>query len=166
MKNELSQYRENEQDKSPTSYLKILVFNIGSLYLALPIQSVKKIASQFEIADTELNYIDVAKVDGKYIIVIDLHKKLFKSKLKSESNIKKYLLVSQNSAGEEFAIEIERNPPVLQQVELDRVRTLPESYLDTNVLKVASHVTIIPQETKSITVLILDPDRLLPVLPN
>jgi len=162
MDNESPNPPESQQNKPLTPPLRILVFNIGTIYLAFPVKVVKRIVSQFELAETELNSIDIARVDTNYIIVIDLYQKLFKSKAKIESEAKKYLLIAKNSLDEEFAIIIEENPPILQEIALDRVRSLPESYLNNKQLNIASHVTIIPREKSSLTVLILDPDRILP----
>lgn len=166
MYSELSNPSEDDLSKTRSPALQILVFSLGSLYLAFPVEAVKKIISKFEIAKTELNYVSIARADGKEIIAIDLHKRLFKSSSEEPLNSPSYLLIAQNSVKEEFAIAISGNPPILKEPPLSQVRALPKSYQRDDKLKLASHVTIISQGQKSLTVLILDPDRLAPIFPH
>jgi purine-binding chemotaxis protein CheW len=63
--------------------------------------------------------------------------------------------------GETFGISIGQ-APTLQDVAVSQIRTLPESYRQADTLEVASHVTVIPQQEGTLTVFILDPDRVVP----
>ena len=97
---------------------------------------------------------------NKEITVIDLHKKLFNISQIGKSGLGKYLIITKNSRGEQFGIAIAA-PPTLIDVPLPHIRALPESYRHADTLEIASHVTVIPLEETSLTVFLLDVDRLL-----
>ena len=152
--------RSSQTQKAKASQ-KLLIFATGSLYCGLPIIGVKRIIRQIPVHGSGLNYVGIAHIGDEDIPVIDLHKKFFKSSRSPESHSKNYLIVAQNSAEEQFGIVVFQSP-ILIDVPLSQIRTLPASYRQADTLDVASHVTIIEQETKSMTVFLLDCDRLFP----
>jgi chemotaxis signal transduction protein len=152
--------------KKKTRSLKIVVFSVGNINVALRVESVQKVISKVSVYSTGVNYLGVADIGGEEITVIDLHKRFFKSDQQNESNSAKYLIITENSVKEKFAILVVQTP-TLMEVPLEHIRTIPESYRRGDTLEIASHVAIIPQESTSLTVFLLDPDRLLfPHLPR
>ncbi|MGH2416392.1 MAG: chemotaxis protein CheW, partial [Microcystaceae cyanobacterium] len=72
-----------------------------------------------------------------------------------------YLILAQNSISEQFGILV-ADTPLLSDVPIAQIRALPESYRRADTLEIASHVTILPQSDASLTVFVLDVDRLVP----
>ena len=158
MKNNLVAQSEESKGVSPAQTLKLVVFQIKNLYVALPIAAVEKIISNTPIYSSGLNHFGVAHLGEKEITVIDLHKKLFKV---SQPKQHDYLIITQTTQGENFGIMSEETPSLYEDA-FSQIRTLPESYRRADTLEIASHVTVISQNKKQITVFVLDVDRILP----
>lgn len=139
--------------------LKLLVFRIGNLNFALPIESVKKVINYTQVYSSGLGHLGVAHVGEQEITVIDLHKRLFKSTQQIQDGSQSYLIIAKNSISENFGILVEQTPSLID-VPSSQIRALPESYRRADTLEIASHVTVIPQESESLTVFLLDVDRL------
>ena len=141
--------------------IKLLVFPIGSLNVALSIDQVQKVINYSAVMGSGLNHYGLVNIGDEEVTVIDLHKKLFNQGPKLSSDDKKYLLLAQNSANETFAILI-KNSPELYDVNSSLIRALPESYRRADTLKIASHVFMVNQnEETEKTIFILDPDELI-----
>lgn len=140
--------------------LKLIVFEMGSLNLALPIDSVYKILNYTPIYGSGMNQVGVTHVGEFEVTVVDLYQRFFKSISTKETA--GYLVLVQNTTGELYGIPVVETP-VLMEVSLSQVRVLPESYRRADTLDVASHVAVIPQETAPLTVFVLDVDLLLPI---
>ncbi len=140
--------------------VKLLIFSLGSLHLALSVSAVKKILRYTPVHGSGLNHFGVANVDGNEVTVIDLHKRLFQVSQSQISGQKGYLILAKNSQGEFFAIWV-GNAPSLQDVSLSSMRVLPESYRRSDTLAIASHVLALPDKDDTRTVFLLDVDRLL-----
>ncbi|MGQ4646357.1 chemotaxis protein CheW [Lyngbya aestuarii] len=142
--------------------LKLIVFSMGSLKLAVPIESVYKVFNQPSINSSGVNQFGVTHVGEQQVTVVDLYRRVFKQ---SQTNVvfaDGYLVTVQNSQGELYGIAV-TDTPVLMDVLLSSIRVLPESYRRVDTLDLASHVVVIPQESGSITVFLLDVDLLLPI---
>lgn len=140
--------------------LKLIVFSMGSLKFAVPIESVYKVFNQPSINSSGVNQFGVTHVGEQQVTVVDLYRRVFKQ---SQTNVvfaDGYLVTVQNSQGELYGIAV-TDTPVLMDVLLSSIRVLPESYRRVDTLDVASHVAVIPQESGSITVFLLDVDLLL-----
>lgn len=140
--------------------LKLIVFEMGSLNLALPIDSVYKVLNYTPIYGSGINQVGVTHVGEFEVTVVDLYQRFFKSISTKETG--GYLVLVQNTTGELYGIPVAETP-VLMEVSLSQVRVLPESYRRADTLDVASHVAVIPQETAPLTVFVLDVDLLLPI---
>ncbi len=145
-----------------TPFLKLVVFGIGSLNLALRIESVYKVLNHTSVYSSGLNHVGVAHVGDGEVTVVDLYRRFFKSNQTSESNPSSYLVLVKNTTGELYGIPV-ADTPVLMEVPLSTIRVLPESYRRADTLEVASHVAVIHQEGTPLTVFLLDVDLLLPV---
>lgn len=149
--------------KSTGNSTKLLVFAIGNLNLALPVEYIQKVINYTTIYSSGLNDTGLAHVGDREITIIDLHKRLFKTSQVLESGAKCYFIITKKIEGEEFGILVAQTP-TLVDVPLAQIRTLPESYRRSDTLGIASHVTIIPQEKGQLTVFLLAVDRLIPQL--
>jgi len=151
-----------ESQNSQQQIIKLVVFPVGSLTVAFSIQSVQKVINYTQVYGSGLSHIGVAHLEDREITVIDLHKRLFNRSQPIESEKKAYLILAKNSLGEQFGIIVNQTPALLD-ISLSSIRILPESYRRADTLEIASHVTVIPQETGTQTIFILDSDRLLPI---
>jgi len=145
-----------------TSSLKLIVFTMGSIHLALHIDSVHKVINRMPIHNSGFSPVGIAHVGNSEITVVDLYQRFFKSSQKYESDLSGYLVLVQNTTGELYGIPV-ADTPVLMEVPSSLIRILPESYRRSDTIEVASHVAVIPQETESLTVFLLDVDLLLPI---
>ncbi len=141
--------------------LKLLMFNIGSLNLAVPVEFVVKVANYTNIYSSGLNHLGMAHVGDRDITIIDLHKRLFEVSQIPQSGEKAYFIVVRNNNGEQFGILVTTTPSLID-VPSSLIRALPESYRRADTLEIASHVAVIPQEDTNSTIFILDADMLLP----
>jgi purine-binding chemotaxis protein CheW len=140
--------------------LKLLLFKIGKLNVALPIDSVQKVISNPSVYGSGINPFGVAHLGDREITVLDLHRRFFKQSQFVDASCRCYLILAKNSAGESFGILVGETPTLID-VPLSQIRTLPESYRRADTLEVASHVTIVPQPDASLTVFVLDVDQLI-----
>lgn len=151
------------QESSQSPMTKLVIFPVSNLNLALHIDVVEKVINYATIFSSKLNHFGLVNIGDQEITVIDLHKKLFNvSQGENVDNLeqKKYLVLAKNSFNESFGV-ILNEAPILLDVPLNKIRTIPSSYRHADTLAIASHVTIIPQQTGTLTVFILDPDELI-----
>ncbi len=141
--------------------LKIVIFAVGRLHLALPIYTVRRIINQVQVSRSGLNHFGVAHLGETEITVIDLHQRLFHEENSQSKIANNYLIVAQNNDNEILGIEVPTTPTI-EEIPANKIRILPPSYRRLDTLEIASHVTIISQldETK-LTVFLLDIERLL-----
>jgi purine-binding chemotaxis protein CheW len=140
--------------------LKLLIFGLGNLNLALPIEYVQKVIHHIPIYSSGTNHFGIVHLEDREITVIDLHRKIFKTRQNIDLSLKSYLILTRNTAKEQFGIVVDRTPSLLE-VSASQIRVLPESYRRSDTLEIASHVTIISQQDNSLTVFLLDVDRLI-----
>ncbi len=166
MNNQLIHLQSGESEisrtRQTTSTLKLVVFTINRLNLALRIESVYKVVNHTSTYGSGIRSIGVTHLGEGEITVVDLHRQFFKSNPISESNPNGYLVVVQNTMGELYGIPVAETP-ALMDVPPSMIRVLPESYRRADTLDVASHVAVIPQEEATLTIFLLDVDRLLPL---
>jgi purine-binding chemotaxis protein CheW len=142
--------------------LKVIIFEIGSINLALPIDTVYKVLNYTPIYGSGVNQVGVTHVGELEVTVVDLYRRFFKSTPPQDYFTGSYLVLVQNQTGELYGIPV-ADAPVLIEVPLSQIRVLPESYRRADTLDVARHVAVIPQETAPLTVFLLDVDLLLPI---
>lgn len=141
--------------------LKILLFRVGSLYLAFHINSIQKVTRYTQVLGSGLNHFGVANVDDREITVIDLHKRLFHTSQPRSSAIGGYLLLVRNSFEESFGVVVGESPTLID-VPVSKIRSLPESYRKSDTLEIATHVIAIIQGEERLTAFLLDADHLVP----
>ncbi|MGF1481795.1 MAG: chemotaxis protein CheW [Cyanophyceae cyanobacterium] len=140
--------------------LKLVFFQIGNLNVAFPIDVVQKIINRTTVYGSGLNHTGIAHVGDQEITVVDLHKRLFQTSQLEESGTTGYIVLFKNSHGEQMGI-LSVQTPTLMDVSLSELRVLPESYRRADTLEIASHVAVIPQVPESLTIFLLDSDRLI-----
>lgn len=148
--------------QQPIRFLQLLIFQIGSLNLALPVGSVKKITHYTPMEGSGTGAVGLIHVDDREITAIDLHKRLFKVPQPSLEG-RQFLILAKNSIEELFGILVSQTP-TLVELPLSQIRTLPDSYRQGDTLDMATHVTRIEHNNELLTVFILDVDRLVPVM--
>ena len=72
--------------------IKLLVFTMGKLNLALHIERVQKVIDRVPVYSSGLNHMGIIHIEDKEVTVVDLHKKLFKVKQNDDFNFKNYLI--------------------------------------------------------------------------
>ena len=151
--------RKEKKGKIATT-IKLVVFSIGQLNVAFSINNIQKVINYTNVYSSGLTDMGITHLDNQEITVIDIHKRLYKQSLFLEENQEKFLVVAKNTNGEIFAT-IALETPSLIDVSVSNIRTLPESYRQADTLSIASHVIVIPQENKNLTVFLLDVDSLI-----
>jgi chemotaxis signal transduction protein len=140
--------------------IKLLIFKIGKLTLALHIERVKKVIDYVPVYSSGLNHVGIIHLEDKEVTVVDLHKKLFRVKQSNDFDFKTYLILARTSNQEQFGIIVNQTPSLFE-IPMSQIRVLPESYRRSDTLEIASHVTIIEQKNESLTVFLLDSNRLI-----
>lgn len=140
------------------SSVKLLVFEIGKLTLALPILQVQKVVKYDEVHGSGLSYVNLAHLTEGEIAVVDLHQKLFKVSL-STVEAGKYLMITKEVRGEPLGIAVAK-PPSAIDLPLEQIRLLPNSYRRADTLEIASHVAR-SQDEQPTTIFILDVEKLI-----
>ncbi len=138
--------------------IKLLVFEMGKLTLALPILQVQKVVKQIEVYGSGLSHVNLAHFPEQEIAIVDLHQKLFGISL-TQSASPGYVIISKNIADQPLGIAVSQ-APTLMDVSLEQIRLLPDTYRRADTLEIASHVTVISQQDAVKTIFILDLTRL------
>lgn len=139
--------------------VKLLVFEIGKLTLALPILQVKKVIRQQEVFGSGMSHVNLTHLNESAVTIVDLHLRLFGKSL-TQSESAGYFILSQSQAGETLGIVVPQSPSLVD-VALEKVRLLPESYRQADTLAIASHVTVLTHDDTTTTIFILDLTRLM-----
>ena len=149
---------DSNLDKSlaTSSVVKLLIFTVGKLNLALPILQVQKIVKQDKVHGSGLSHVNLAHLAEQEVAIVDLHQKLFQVP-QPETN--GYFIITKNVGSEPLGILVSKAPNLVD-VSQEQIRVLPNSYRHADTLEIASHVAMIPQDDASLTVFILDLARL------
>ena len=151
----------NSKQQSPTTKtsIKLLVFDIGKLTLALPVAQVIKVIKYLPLYGSGTSYINLTHVGEQEITVVDLHQKLFKIGLDDLGSDRGYFILTKprpitiikDGISEEhpfmkesFGIRVLDSPSLID-VDLSLVRALPNSYRFADTLEIASHVAVVSQ---------------------
>lgn len=163
--------RQNKNNTNST--VKLLVFAIGKLTLALPVERVKKVTKYTPIHGSGMSYINLTHIGRQEVTVVDLHQKLFNishDKLISDGGYfiltkpKQIPSEAERSRSyfpeESLGIRVAQSPSLIE-VALADIRALPSSYRYADTLEIASHVAVINVEDgTSQTIFILDLEHL------
>ena len=140
--------------------IKLVVFPVGRLYLALPIRTVFRVVQGVPVSRSGLNQFGVADLGETEITVVDLQQRLFRQESSFDESENNYLIIVETSNKEKIGIEVPKTPAIVE-VSTSQIRTLPPSYRRLDTLEIASHVTMISQGSETLTVFLLDTDKIL-----
>jgi len=155
MINSISSEQINLQAETSIS---VLVFPIGSINFAVPVEAIAKVQKYTHIFSSGLNHMGVAHIDDREVTILDLQRRLFNTTAIDAEHQKGYLILIDTPVGEQFGIPVLAMPKFLK-IPVSVIRTLPEIYRRSDTLGVASHVAVISEPT--LTVFMLDPEKLL-----
>lgn len=133
--------------------MKILVFGMGNVNLALPIDTIYKVVNQIPVYGGGLNGVGLAHVGDREVTVVELHRRFF-------APMGSYLIIAQNREGELYGIPITQSP-TLMEIPQSSLRVLPESYRHTDMYGFATHGAVIFEVEPPMTIFLLDVDQLL-----
>ena len=161
MTNSAVNLKPKETSAKQDTLIKLLVFDIGTLTLALPILQVQKVIRHNQVHGSELSHANLTHLADQEVTIVDLHQKLFKTRLSLSSANSGYFVISKNITGEPLGILVSESPSLID-VTATQVRLIPESYRQADTLEIASHVAVFPQaESETFqTIFILDLHRL------
>lgn len=143
------------------SLLKLLMFEVSKLTLALPIEQIKKVVKYTSVHGSGLSHINLAHLDDREVTIVDLAQKLFKHTQIDRDDFDGYFIITKDILGESIGILVSKMPTLID-ISLSKIRLLPNSYRHSDTLEIASHVTVIsPKNKPSVTIFILDLDRLI-----
>lgn len=149
-------------DTNTKTTIRVVAFPVGKLTLSVPIQSVYRVLSQIPVYGSGERGVGIAHLEDYELTVFDLEYQLFTKQ--EESSIEapqgSHIIVVQSDT--EVLGLLVKQAPTLMNLERDRVRVLPASYRQADTLGFCSHVAVLEQEEETITIFLLDVERLLP----
>lgn len=160
---------ESSSSSQEVSNIRLLVFSIDKLTLALPVNRVRKVTRYAPIHGSGLSHVNLAHFDNQELTVIDLHQKLFNRSQDDLNPDGGYFIVVRSQETANVDLEADYlgirsiDAPILMDVSLEHIRSLPKSYRYADTLEIASHVAIVPNEhdSSSQTIFVLDLDCLI-----
>ena len=159
--NQLQRQSEEVITSTANSLLKLLIFEVGKLTLALPIEQVKKVVKYTSVHGSGLSHINITHLDDREVTIVDLYQKLFKHSPIDRDNFNGYFIITKDVIGESLGILVTKMPTIID-IPVSQIRLLPNSYRYADTLEIASHVTVISQKnTSSVTIFVLDLDQLI-----
>lgn len=158
---QLQDRSEKTINSKANSLLKLVVFEVGKLTLALAIEQVKKVVKYTSIHGSGLSHVNLTHLDDREVTIVDLEQKLFNNSQINRANFDGYFIITKDIFGESIGILVSKMPIIID-VSLSQIRLLPNSYRNSDTLEIASHVTVISQENANyVTIFILDLERLI-----
>ena len=107
---------------TPLQVVKLIAFEIGKLFLAVPISQVQKVVNLPQIDGSGLYPIGLTQVGDREVTVIDLNRQLFGVATSSAAD---YLVLIQTWQGGTLAIPVQ-GTPLLLEVPTASICKLPE----------------------------------------
>lgn len=132
---------------------KVIVFGMGNVNLALPIDTVYKVVNQIPVYGGGLSGVGITHIGDREVTVVELHRRFF-------APMGSYLIVIKNRQGELYGIPIVQ-VPALMEIPQSSLRVLPESYRHADIFGFATHVAVIFEVEPPMTIFLLDVDQLL-----
>ncbi len=138
--------RHTESGKESQNLVKLVVFPMGSLTLALPMKAISRVINMPEVHGSGLSPVGVTTVGNLQLTIIDLHRQLFQVSAPQRTGKGGYLIILPTSAGFPIGIPTAETP-LLTDVPTGDIRALPEAYRQADTLSIASHLTRITLES-------------------
>ncbi len=164
MKNTLvkskSHSTKQASDRNAATVIKVVVFQVGQVNLALHIDSIAKVLPQTTVHGSRLHSVGLAHLGDRDVTVVDLHQRLFQSSSINDTVKYNYLMIVKSRQGELYGIPVPV-VPTLMDLPLSYIRVLPESYRNGDIFGFATHVAVIPTTEPPMTIFLVDIDQLL-----
>jgi hypothetical protein len=123
--------------------IELLVFNIEAVWFGLPLARVERVV---DITNMRNDFSTLANVK-----LLDLHDWLFGSNLV----VPTAWTIFKDAVGTLYGIPVDPVPTLIV-VPLDRIRQLPHDVRTTSPLGIASHVALVTEPTRELTVFIIE----------
>ena len=94
--NQLQRQSEEVITSTANSLLKLLIFEVGKLTLALPIEQVKKVVKYTSVHGSGLSHINITHLDDREVTIVDLYQKLFKHSPIDRDNFNGYFIITKD----------------------------------------------------------------------
>ncbi|MEA5465194.1 hypothetical protein [Leptothoe sp. PORK10 BA2] len=137
--------------------LRLITMGLGQLTIACRIETVYKVVAQSQIHSSGLGYTGLTHIDGHAVVVVDLHHKLFNISITEQRG---YFVILKPQVGDLVAIPVTTSPNMMD-VPRDHIKVLPEAYRQSDTLNIASHVAVVPQGDKTLTLFVIDENILI-----
>ena len=155
---------ETNASSQEASLIRLVVFSIDKLTLALPVHRVRKVTKYAPMHGSGLSHVNLTHFGDQELTVIDLHQKLFNRSQDDLAPDGGYFIVVKSEQMKNSDVEDEYlgiraiDAPILMDVNIEHIRSLPNSYRYADTLEIASHVAIVPNDdaSSSQTIFILD----------
>ena len=121
--------------------IELISFDIGEIKLGIPITKIERIISNI--------HLDLDDTLTENVNIIDLHDRLTGSAITNPTAIVIFTSDRQRSG-----TPINTAPTILA-IPCDSIRTLPTEFRTTNLLGIASHIAMIADPTRELTMFIL-----------
>ena len=140
---------------------KFIVFKIADYHLALPIAQVLKVINCSPKLSGELNTMGLIQLGKHMVRVLDLQQQLSLAGSAPLSSNSPFLMITRLPGGELCGIPV-GEPPNLLELPLEMMHNLPpsDSYSKPG-LNLMSHAAVISQGNVTITIFLLDLQRVL-----
>jgi chemotaxis signal transduction protein len=143
-------------DKATT---KLLIFSVGKLYAAVPLDEVIKVIPTPEIFQSGEKTLGMTYFEGSEVLVVDLYREIFGS----SNTARRYLIVLRGEAQELYGVPVS-SLPIMKEAYLKNVHPIPSEYRDRDTLGVASHMVQIPINKEVQTIFLLSSEKLLTII--
>jgi chemotaxis signal transduction protein len=145
--------------KNKVKTLKLLLFPLGDLYLALRLTGLKRVIKLPEIFKSGDKVLGLAQVDGQDIIVLDIYWQIFGRSLATN----KGFLVIVEADQQTYGIVVD-TLPTIKDVPENELQPIPSDYRDRDPLGIADVMaTINLTKTQTVTAFVLDSAQLLTI---
>lgn len=131
--------QSRRQSQKAADRLKLIVFPMGQLRLAVPMNNISRVINCPKVYSSGLNAAGVSTVGDRELTIVNLHQQLFGRPAPSTPERPGYLVLSPSPTGELIGIPTPETPLLLEVTE-SQVRELPQSYRQADTLWVASHM--------------------------
>lgn len=141
---------------APASSLRVLIFPLKNLFLALRLDWVIKVIPLPEIFSAAQRGMGVAHFENREITILDPYQKLYGEPNPTPCH---YMIVVGTHLPQEYGIPVTTLPQI-RELALANVRQLPPAYRQGDTLGIASHVALLPEADQTRTLFLLDLEAL------
>ena len=147
--------------KAEKATTKLLIYSVGKLYVAVPLDEVVKVIRAPEIFQSGEKTLGMSYFEGSEVLVVDLYHEIFGG----SGSASRYMIVMRGEAQEFYGVPVS-GLPIMKDVLLKNVHPIPREYRDRDTLGVASHMVQILIEKEVQTIFLLSSEKLLTIIRN